>query len=321
MKNATQVYQLNKMKFGKWEKVILSNGINEIALVPSFGAHLLELNMEVQGQKTNILDSYSTPAQLEKKDYFKGSFLLPYPNRLKDGKFEYLGKNYQFPINNPDTQNSLHGFDDFYKMSIKNIDLNEEYASISLFNAYKGQNPAYPFPFNFTITYTLSGYNELECTIHLYNPNSYSIPIGFGWHPYFRLNDNVNELELELPTSKLVQIDNRMLPTGKLTAYHSFTESNLIGDTALDNCFKLPKHQDIASVKLTSKALQTQITYWQEADKFPFYQIFTPPQRKSVAIEPMTCNVDAFNNKDGLLILAAGERFAGKFGIKVRSTF
>lgn len=321
MKNATQTYQIKTTKFGKWEKVILSNGINEIAFVPAFGGHLLALKMEVQGRPTNILDGYTTPTQLEKKDYYKSSLLLPFPNRLRDGKYQFEGKTYQFPINNPDTQNNLHGFDDFYNMSIKNVDLNEDYASVSLFSSYQGQNSSYPFPFNFTITYTLSGYNELECTIHIFNPNNYNIPIGVGWHPYFKLDSKVDDLELKMPDSKLVKVCERMLPTGKLKAFETFVESKKIGNTSLDNCFILNNKIASAEIQLTSSRLKTQITYWQEADKFPYYQIFTPPHRNAIAIEPMTCNVDGFNNKDGLLILSPGERFAGKFGVKVRSVY
>ena len=59
--------------------------------------------------------------------------------------------------------------------------------------------------------------------------------------------------------------------------------------------------------------------YWQEADKFPYVQLFTPPSRKSLAIEPMTCNIDAFNNKEGLWYLEIGEKRTMEFGIDMKA--
>ena len=58
------------------------------------------------------------------------------------------------------------------------------------------------------------------------------------------------------------------------------------------------------------------LTYWQEAGtgKYNFIQIFTPPHRNCIALEPMTSNIDTFNNKDGLVILQSGESLGGKFG-------
>ena len=51
------------------------------------------------------------------------------------------------------------------------------------------------------------------------------------------------------------------------------------------------------------------------AKHFPFFQVFTPPHRESIALEPMTCNVDAFNNGQGLVSLAADKSW--KAGMEV----
>jgi aldose 1-epimerase len=47
--------------------------------------------------------------------------------------------------------------------------------------------------------------------------------------------------------------------------------------------------------------------------------IFTPPDenRDCIAIEPMSCNTNAFNNGDGLTILEPGEKFKGKYGVSL----
>ena len=60
------------------------------------------------------------------------------------------------------------------------------------------------------------------------------------------------------------------------------------------------------------------IRYWQETgpQKFNYMQVFMPPYGTSIALEPMTCNIDAFNNGDGLTNLAPGETLRAKAGVQ-----
>jgi aldose 1-epimerase len=43
------------------------------------------------------------------------------------------------------------------------------------------------------------------------------------------------------------------------------------------------------------------------ARSYPYLQIYTPPHRKSIAIENLSSAPDAFNNGMGLVTLAPGE--------------
>ena len=67
-----------------------------------------------------------------------------------------------------------------------------------------------------------------------------------------------------------------------------------------------------------NKDMDFGFTIWQETGKYKynFLQVYTPPHRKSIAIEPMTCAPDAFNNKDGLIVLGPFESFYAVCGIK-----
>ena len=83
----------------------------------------------------------------------------------------------------------------------------------------------------------------------------------------------------------------------------------------LDNCFAVPTTSLEVSAHLSGP--RGTIRYWQETgkDKFNFLQVFTPPYGTSVALEPMTCNVDAFNNGEGLVTLAPGATLEAKAGV------
>ena len=50
---------------------------------------------------------------------------------------------------------------------------------------------------------------------------------------------------------------------------------------------------------------------------FNYLQLYIPPDRSSIAIEPMTCSVDAFNNGDGLIILEVAEVIKASCGFEL----
>lgn len=76
-----------------------------------------------------------------------------------------------------------------------------------------------------------------------------------------------------------------------------------------------PRHSTIVSLSaagtrthLTLKGDAHTLAVVASSSLFPFFQVFTPPMRDSIALEPMTCNVNAFENGDGLVTVpAAGD--------------
>ncbi|MEZ4982484.1 MAG: hypothetical protein R2769_13060 [Saprospiraceae bacterium] len=56
--------------------------------------------------------------------------MIPYPNRIRDGKYEWKGNSYSFPINNAATQNSIHGFIRALDSKVIGVQLEEDYATV-----------------------------------------------------------------------------------------------------------------------------------------------------------------------------------------------
>ncbi|KAA3635266.1 MAG: hypothetical protein DWQ02_10115, partial [Bacteroidetes bacterium] len=48
---------------------------------------------------------------------------------------------------------------------------------------------------------------------------------------------------------------------------------------------------------------------------FPYLQVYTPPHRNSIAIEPMTCPPDVYNNGVGLIELIPGAESSFTFSM------
>ena len=306
------MYKHTIKPFGKFEKHTMENEQgNSFSIVPAFGANLLDLKFN----NMSVLDGYQTPEELVKNSWSKNIVLFPFPNRLRDGQYTHEGVTYQFEINNSDTQNAIHGFSKDVPLTVANVTTDAQEGSITCEYQHDGAHKAYPFKFIFKITFILRG-STLEIEMQFTNHENKPIPVGLGWHPYFRISEKSDDTALQMPDCQLIMIDERMLPTGKKQAFKDFETLKKIGSTFLDNGFYINNQEENAEVILQSE-LGT-LTYWQEtgAAKWNYVQVFTPPHRQSIAIEPMTCNMDAFNNKDGLILLIPKATLDGKFGVR-----
>ncbi len=307
------MYRKKIEPFGPFKKITFFNDQNgnRFSCVPQYGACLLEL---VFGG-VSILDGYDTPEALVENQWSKSAFLLPFPNRLRDGKYSFEGNAYQFQINNTSTGNAIHGYGKSKSMAVIGSTCTKKKAGITCSYVDPGDHPAYPFPFTFSVDMCMSD-DGFEVDLYFRNDGNRNLPVGLGWHPYFVLADNADTVSLQMPACQKVLIDDRMIPIGKLELVRDFTTLKTLRDTTLDNCFAVPDGLNPLEIILRSD--RGQLTYWQETGPsgYRYVQLFTPPHRRSIAIEPMTCNVDAFNNGDGLLVLGPQATFDGKFGMR-----
>lgn len=272
------------------------------SLVPARGACLTDL---VIGG-VSLLDGYREASELDTLDWGKSAILAPFPNRLKDGKYAFDGREYQFPINEPARNNALHGF-----VMDKPFEIVEEDGlSVALEYRYDGGFEYFPFPFLLRVAYSLSAAGGFSVFFEMKNTGKGPMPAGLGWHPYFRLGDSADALSLQLPAAGQVLVDERMIPTGEKLRFSDFEAMKQIGETAFDTGFRLPEP---CEVRLREG--QREVVYWQD-EEFPFLQVFIPPARRSIALEPMTCNIDALNNGEGLRVLAPGEAIRGGAGLR-----
>lgn len=306
------MYNHKAEKFGKFSKYTLQNEAtgNAFSIVPECGACVLEVILDGQ----SIIDGHKTADDLLKNDWYKSACLFPFPNRLKQGKYIFEGKTYRFPINDKANQNALHGFGTNEYFKIINIDCTEKEAEIHCRHQNKGSHPAYPFAFSFDVKMIIADPGSLSLEFIFKNEDQQKIPVGLGWHPYFNCFEKAEQVFLQMPDCQIVETDEFGIPTNERFDYHYFQKKKKIGMVVLDNAFYLKNQQNRAEVRLFSEF--GKLTYWQETgpQKFNYLQIFTPWHRRSIAIEPMTCNIDAFNNGDGLIVLNPGEQFSCQFG-------
>lgn len=145
------------------------------------------------------------------------------------------------------------------------------------------------------------------------------MPFGDGWHPYFNLNNLVNEVYLEVPSCTIVEIDEKFIPTGRLIENTDYLSFNKAGSMHFDTCFQLDKTKPVAVTRLYDKQKHITISIWQQTGegKYNYMLLYTPPDRNSIAVEPMTCQPDAFNNHKDLIILKPFDFFEASFGVQI----
>ena len=112
----------------------------------------------------------------------------------------------------------------------------------------------------------------------------------------------------------LILVDENLIPTGERKPYPKFSNSSLIGNTCLDNCFYLKSKENKHWIEIYDPQQDIRLVTWQDAgeQKYNYLQIYIPPERKSISIEPMTSNINSFNNGEGLLILEPGKNLYSK---------
>jgi len=309
------MYELIKTPFGKHTCFKLLNPLSghSFSIVPAVGANVLDIQFGNQ----SILDGHTTPEELAAGKWGKSAILFPFPNRLDEGKYRWLGKDYQFPINNAATGNAIHGFVRNEAFEVEYVFLAKNFASIRCYFDYVGDLPYYPFPFSLEIEFSIHDTGKFEMQIEVENLHDAPIPFGFGWHPYFRLMEGANSHGLQIPPCEKVTINKRMIPTGGRSKYQEFQALTFVEDTMLDNCFQSNKNS--GSYQLMLEGNGRYLTMKAPVAQFPFFQVFTPPHRESIALEPMTCNVNAFNNKQGLVELAKDKKWNGKMSLQYQS--
>lgn len=291
-----------------------------VSILPEMGGMLFQLELLINNNLTPLLDTYSNAEELIETlgGSFKGSFLFPFPNRIDAGKYNYNNADQQLEVNFSNENNAIHGllFDKPFKLTSENE--SEEEVSIELTYISDGKLKGYPFNFEVTLTITLSEINGLTIKSSAKNTDTSSIPVGFGWHPYFTLNTKVDNLELEFPSIGSFEVNERMLPTSTTQPYKDFNHSKTINKANFDTCFSFQTTDSIAETKLFSPELQGGISVWQKTgnEGCNFVQIYTPDHRNSIAIEPMTCIANAFNNKIGLIDLNPGMSTKNIWGVK-----
>ncbi len=227
---------------------------------------------------------------------YMSSILFPFANRIEDGTYNFNDITFKLHKNESSGHNAIHGLVHDKAFQLIEQDISEKYASVLV--SYTETNPDLGFPFKYSISlkYVLSK-DALELKVEIKNKDQKAFPFGLGWHPYFKTDDLQNTY-LNINSSKKLLVNDKMIPIGEVN--HDWNGFVKIEEKAFDDCFILNDK------KVELKTPEYQFGFHFSTNE-NYLQIYTPNDRKSIAIEPQTAPANSFNSKIGLQVLMPEE--------------
>jgi aldose 1-epimerase len=228
---------------------------------------------------------------------FRGGKMSPFSCRLENGQYTIDNTTYTLEKFYHD-KHALHGILYDAVFTIQSTDANAESAMINLAYHYKGTDKGFPFDYSLLIKWQLHKNNLVTVETIITNISESTIPMMDGWHPYFQLDSSINDTSITLKAKGKIEYDEDLLPTGKLKDENEFTISKKIEDLHLDNCYLVDASENTCLLEND----QYQIIV-QPIMNYPYLQLYTPSDRKSIAIENLSGIPNCFNNKIGLQLM------------------
>jgi aldose 1-epimerase len=275
----------------------------QVRILPEAGALLQEYSIPLGNRRIQVVSGYKNEADL-KKNYsssYRSAKLSPFVCRISRGRYTYQGQSFEFE-NKFGDGSAIHGLLYNKPFRVTAEKKSPEEASVQLEYHYNKDDPAYPFQYRTTIRYTLktSGRLYLETTVQNFSP--VPIPIADGWHPYFSLEGEVSDWLLSFRSRKNVAFDEKLIPLGHLVETTGFYKPAPIGDQFFDHCYALDEDTQRPAATLLNPRNGLRLSLFPD-HSYPYLQIYTPPDRKSIALENLSAAPDSFNNGMGLIIL------------------
>lgn len=291
-----------------------------MVVAPAWGGRVCELVLPHKGIGYSVIDGFGDDEAIDQDRRYKSAPLIPFPNRVNRGRYVFDGIPYQLPINEPRQGHAIHGLLYNCPMSVGEIQTFDQTTRIQLTHSYWGQTAGYPFPFKLAVTYSISEQDGFSCSTIVRNTGLRVMPLGVGWHPYLRLAGGITDWTMQLTDCQLYALDDISIPTGNKLDYSAFVIPDRLADVHLNDCFALTSAAFRSEIVFSSPASDRQVVCWMESgvNQYRYFYLFTPPDRHSVAVEPMSCCSDAVNNHDGLIRLEPGDTFEATYGLQLR---
>ncbi|HEX7739160.1 MAG TPA: aldose 1-epimerase family protein [Marmoricola sp.] len=250
----------------------------------------------------------------------RGQILVPWPNRLRDGRFSYAGQTHQVALSEPGLDNAIHGLARWHTWRLR-----ERTDSSIRLGCRLPARSGYPWTLDLTVAYAV-GEDGLTITLGAQNISSTPAPFAAGMHPYLDAGAPADDCTLHLAATTHQLVDDRLLPTAteETGPASGFDPPRALHGVVLDDAFTGLARDDSGWTRVR---LEGRHAVEVSADAaWPWVQVFTgdtlssAEARATVAIEPMTAPADAFNSGTDLVELRPGTPWSGTFRISWAET-
>ncbi|NYF97843.1 aldose 1-epimerase family protein [Janibacter cremeus] len=256
----------------------------------------------------------------------RGQLLVPWPNRIRDGRYRFDGREHELPITERSTDNASHGLVRWEAFRPTERDEDRVVLVHTLH-----PRPGYPFALEARVAWQVDP-RGLTCATTITNVGHDAAPVGYGAHPYLALGSTpASQARLTVPADRVVLVDpDRKLPVGT----HEVADSPFdlrggepLGDRDIDNAYTgLERGPDGCwTVTLEGGPAGRTTRLW-GGPGLDWVQVFTGRSTPAslgeglatgIAVEPLACPPDAFNSGEGVIDLQPGATWTGQWGIEI----
>ncbi len=278
------------------------------------------LCLEVAPNAGGIVTAFWTEARTGRIDWFKAASgtdalsaacfpLVPYSNRIRNGRFHFADREIALPLNFADHPHSIHGhgWQAPWQIADQGAD------RLDLVNRHAAD--AWPFEYEARQSFRLS-VGALEIEVSVRNLSIEKMPAGLGLHPYFPLRANAT---LGADVDAVWLTDDEVMPTKRVRPPPSWDLATgvEVRDMAIDNGFD--SWSGRASIAWPDEGASLEIAADTALRKLVVY---APPGGDFFCVEPVSHMTDAFNRAaDGapntsMRALAPGETLSARVSFK-----
>jgi aldose 1-epimerase len=251
----------------------------------------------------------------------RGGVLLPWPNRLRGGRWRWRGRDLQLDVVSGQTPNAVHGLVTAQPWTV----LGRTGDAVTVGTVVEPR-AGYPFRLAAAIDYELAP-GRLSVTVRVRNDSDSDAPLGVGMHPYLAVGGGsvaelpegaVDDAQVTIPARTAIATEGG-LPTGERVPFDGVV--GRIGDRVLDVPLTDLVRDDDGWARLRLGGPAGTLVVAVDA-AWPWLQVYSadtlPPgqRRRSLAVEPMTCPPNALADGADLVVLAPGASWSGSWTLE-----
>ena len=245
-------------------------------------------------------------------ELFHGRILMPFADRIPAGRYRWNGREYRLPINDTEHGDAIHGF--LYQSPLERVDGygatdGQPERSLRL-STVPAPRDGYPWSLRVELTYTLLT-DRFTLRFRVRNLAESPAPFCAGWHPYFLVpgepTASIDTAGLRVAADRYLEVDENLRLSGATPSVdgspYDFRRLRTIGATDLDIALTLP-HPERDAIVLAGpqRTISVQI-----GGAYANVQLFIPPGRRAIAIEPISAPGAAFTDPSlGLTTIEPG---------------
>ncbi|TDC88947.1 aldose 1-epimerase family protein [Actinomadura sp. 7K507] len=262
-----------------------------------------------------------------------GHLLIPWPNRVDHGRYDYGGASHQLDISEPARDCAIHGLVRWAPWRAAEHEPGpfpvggrppapHGTARVRLTHRLLA-TAGYPFRLDLEAEYSLDAADGLRVRITARNSGAVTAPYGHGSHPYLTVGEPIDACRVTLGADRYVPVDERMVPSGPSLdvtgGKYDLRAGPLLSDRVIDNAFTDLNREGDGRVWVTLAGGARTVRLWAD-EAHPWMMIYTadnaPSPREGLGVEPMTCPPNAFATGEGLVHLEPGAEYTGTYGIQ-----